>query len=123
MVISSAAKLNVMPFNNNLEHRQRWMLYPIYIAGVLLCLYALLFLVTLNETREFIGEKGVEYCWEYGSFNRYLLSHLISISIALGLLSTLYALARRNNLFAYVGVWIAWLLIRSLLSFFNLSFC
>ena len=113
----------LMPSENRSTPRQRWMLYPIYAAAVLVCLGAVIFLVTLNETREFIGDRGVEYCWMYGSFQRYLFTHLALICVDMGTLLSLYWLAQRNHLLAYLIVWAAWLLGESLLSFFDMSFC
>jgi hypothetical protein len=105
------------------ESNRRWMLYPIYAAAVLVFLGATAFLVTLNETREFIGERGVEYCWMYGSFQRYLFTHLTLICVDIGTLTGLYWLAQRNYLLAYPIVWGAWLLGEPLLSFFDMSYC
>lgn len=112
-----------MAHNSKLTLRQRWMIYPIYITAALLCVHSLFFFATLKETREFIGKKGVEYCWAYGSFDRYLFSHLASVLIVLIGLSLLYWLARRDYLVAYLVVWATWLLGNMSLSFFNLSFC
>jgi hypothetical protein len=112
-----------MPSENKPTPRQRWMLYPIYAAAVLVLLGAMVFLITLNETREFIGERGVEYCWMYGSFQRYLFTHLTLISVEIGTLLGLYWLAQRNHLLAYLIVWAAWLLGEPLLSIFDMSYC
>jgi hypothetical protein len=109
--------------HSGLTRRQRWMLYPIYGAAALVCLTTLLVFLTLNGTRDFIGEKGVEICWMYGSFERYLFAHFTSTGVSLITLSALYWLARRDQVVAYVGVWAMWLLYDVLLSFFGLSFC
>ena len=103
--------------------RQRWMLYAVYAAAVLCCLAALIFFATLNETRDFIGEKGVEYCWMYGRFERYLYIHLAKICVNIAVLLCLYRLAQRNYLFVYLVVWTGWLLGEPLLSFFDMSYC
>ncbi|QWG14812.1 hypothetical protein KMZ29_09230 [Bradyrhizobium sediminis] len=71
-----------MPRIDGLTSRQQWMLYPVYAAAVLSCLGTVLFFISLNDTRNFIGEKGVEYCWMYGSFERYLFINLASIGEA-----------------------------------------
>ena len=105
------------------EPNKRWMLYPIYVAAVLVCLGATAFLVTLSETRELIGERGVEYCWMYGSFQRYLFTHLTLICVDIGVLLGLYWLAQQNYLLAYLVVWAAWLLGEPMLSFLDMSFC
>jgi hypothetical protein len=99
------------------------MLYPIYAAAALVCLSTVGFFVTLRETREFIGEKGVEYCWMYGSFDRYFYVHVGSICVDIAALFGLYWLAKRNHLLVYLLVWAVWLLGEPLLSFFNISFC
>jgi len=62
MHISGSGRL--MLCGNRLTPRQRWMFYPIYAVAALVLPGTTLFLVTLNETREFIGERGVEYCQE-----------------------------------------------------------
>lgn len=116
-------KLRVMSHNRNPQRRQRWMLYPIYVTAALLCVHSLFFFATLKETREFIGKKGVEYCWAYGSFERYLFSHLTSILIIVVGLSLLYWLARRDYMVAYLVIWATWLLGNMFVSFFDLSFC
>jgi hypothetical protein len=113
----------LMPSENGPTPRQRWMLYPIYAAAVLVCLGAMVFLVTLNETREFIGDRGVEYCWMYGSFQRYLFTHLTLICVDMGTLLGLYWLAQRDHLLAYLIVWAVWLLGEPLLSFIDMSSC
>lgn len=66
------------------------------------------FFISLNDTRNFIGEKGVEYCWMYGSFERYLYINLASIGVSIGELLSLYWLAQRNYLFTYLILWAAW---------------
>jgi hypothetical protein len=109
--------------HSDLTHRQRWMLYPVYGATALACLGAVVFVATLNETREFIGDKGVEYCWMYGKFDRYLFTHLALICLDTTVLLGLYWLARRNRLFIYLFVWAAWWLYEPLLSFFDMSYC
>jgi len=107
----------------SLTPRQRWMLYPVYGATVLVCLQALVVVATLNETREFIGDKGVEYCWMYGSFHRYLSTNLVLICLDVALLLSLYWLVRRNRLIIYLVVWAIWLLGEPLLSVFDMSYC
>ena len=109
--------------HSGLTRRQRWMLYPIYVATVLACLSAILFLISLNETREFIGDKGIEYCWMYGKFDRYLFTNLALICLDAIVLSGLYWLARQDCLFIYLLTWAAWYLYEPLLSFFNMSYC
>jgi len=111
-----------MPNNDNLTPRQRWMLYPVYVAAVLVCLGAIGFLLTLNETREFIGD-GVEYCWMYGKFDRYIFTHLALFCVDIGALLGLYWLARRNSLLVYLILWAVWLLGEPLLAFFDMSYC
>jgi hypothetical protein len=99
------------------------MLYPVYITAALVCVYTVFFLITLNETREFIGERGVEYCWAYGSFSRYLFSHVTSIFVFFCILSVLYWLARRDYAYAYLTVCVTLLFGRLLMSFFDVGFC
>jgi hypothetical protein len=103
--------------------RQRWMFYPIYAAAALVGLSATVLLFTLNETCEFIGKSGVEYCWMYGSFERYLFTHLTLIGVDIGVLLSLYWLARLNYLLVYLIIWAAWLLGEPVLSFFDMSYC
>ncbi len=112
-----------MSDKNKLSPRQRWMLYPVYAAAVWVFLGAAVLLLTLSQTREFIGDKGVEYCWMYGSFQRYLFTHLTLICVDTTVLLGLYWLARRNYLLVYLIVWAAWLLGEPLLSFFDMSYC
>jgi hypothetical protein len=99
------------------------MFYPIYAAAALVGLGAMVLLLTLNATREFIGERGVEYCWMYGSFERYLFTHLTLICVDIAVLLGLYWLAQRNYLLVYLIAWAAWLLGEPLLSFFDMSYC
>jgi hypothetical protein len=103
--------------------RRRWMTYPIYVVFAMIVLDLLFFFITLNDTHEFIGERGVEYCWAYGSFTRYVVSHLASITVLCGILYVLYLLARRDYLTAYVGVVVACLVSKLVLSFFGLGLC
>jgi hypothetical protein len=103
--------------------RRRWMLYPVYVAAVLVFVGMTVFLATLNQTREFIGEWGSEYCWMYGSFERYVFTHLVLICVDIAVLLALYWLARRDLPIAYLVVWAAWLLSEPLLSFFDMSYC
>ena len=112
-----------MLLRNSPVTRRRLMFYPIYVATALVCVYILSFLVTLNETREFIGERGIEYCWAYGSFSRYLFAHVTSICVALGILSVLYKLAKRNSLSAYLIVCGACMAGGFLISFLELNLC
>lgn len=99
------------------------MLYPIYASAVIVGLSAAMFFATLSETREFIGEKGVEYCWMYGSFERYFYINLSWIFADIGFLLILYWLARRSCLAVSLVVWVVWLLGEPLLSFFDMSYC
>ena len=80
------------------------MLYPVYAAAALVCLGALVLLLTLNQTREFLGRRGIEYCWMYGSFQRYLYTHLTLIGVDTAVLGALYWLALRNYLLVYLIV-------------------
>ena len=109
--------------HGDLTHRQRWMLYPVYGATAIVFLLAIILVATLNETREFLGDKGIEFCWMYGSFDRYLFTHLGSICVDAGVLLVLYSLARRGWLKSYLVVWAAWLLENPLSSFFDMGFC
>jgi hypothetical protein len=111
-----------VPGKNEPVLHQRWMLYPIYVAAGLVCLDTMLFLATLNDTREFIGEQGIECCWSYTSFERYLFASLTSIGVALVVLTGLYWLARRNDLLTYLILWVVWLLEKALLLYFEFNF-
>jgi hypothetical protein len=99
------------------------MLYPVYGATAIVFLLAIILVVTLNEMREFLGDKGIEFCWMYGSFDRYLFTHLGSICVDAGVLLVLYPLALRDWLKGYLVVWAAWWLEEPLLSFLDMSFC
>jgi hypothetical protein len=112
-----------MPNHGDLTRRQRWMLYPVYGAAAIVLLLAIIFFATLNEMREFLGDEGIELCWMYGSFDRYLTTHLASICVDAGALLILYSLAHRDWLKSYLVVWTLWLLEDPLLSFFDMSFC
>ena len=109
--------------HGDLTHRQRWLLYPVYGAAAIVFLLAIILVAELNEMREFLGDKGIEFCWMYGSFDRYLSTHLGSICVDAGVLLILYSLARRDWLKSYIAVWAAWRLEEPLLSFFDRSFC
>src|SRR5260221_10887039 len=112
-----------MPCMNNLAPRQRWMLYLIYGSAGLVFLGVVVLFVTLNETRLFIGDHGVEICWMYGSFDRYLFTNLALICLDTGVMVGLYWLARLDNLLVYVMVWVVWWICDSVLSFFDMSYC
>ena len=109
--------------HGDLTRRQRWMLYPVYGATAIVFLLAIILVAELNEMREFLGDKGIEFCWMDGSFNRYLYTHLGSICVDAGVLLVLYSLARRDWLRSYIAIWAAWWLEEPLLSFFEMSFC
>jgi hypothetical protein len=117
-------KLSHSMFNErDFVPRQRWMLYGIYGAIAWVFLGVVVLFATLNKTRLFIGETGVEICWMYGSFDRYLFTHLALICLDVGVLLGLYWLARRNNLLVYLIVLAVWLLGDPVLSFFDMSYC
>ena len=99
------------------------MLYPVYGATAIVFLLAIILVAELNEMREFLGDKGIEFCWMHGSFDRYLSTHLGSICVDAGVLLILYSLAHRDWLNSYIAVWAAWWLEEPLLSFFDMSFC
>jgi hypothetical protein len=105
------------------ETRRRWMTYPIYVLCALLLLDLLFFFITLDETRVFIGERGVEYCWAYGSFLRYATSHLASIGVALAILYLLYRLARNDYLIAYLSIASACLITKMVWSALGFGLC
>lgn len=109
--------------HGDLTCRQRWMLYPVYGATAIFLLLAMILFATLNEMREFLGNKGIELCWMYGNFDRYLSTHLGSICMDAGVLLILYSLAHRDWLKSYLVVWALWLLEDRLLAFFDKSFC
>jgi hypothetical protein len=111
------------PDKNDVTPRQRWMLYAVYAAAAWVVLGAAVLFLTLNETRKFIGEKGVEYCWMYGSFQRYLYINLASLCVDIVTLFGLYWLARGNYLIVYLIIWAVWLFGEPLLSFFDMSYC
>jgi hypothetical protein len=98
------------------------MFYPIYLAAGLVGLDAVLFVATLNDIREFIGEKGLACCWSYTSFDRYLSASLTSIGVGLVVLSGLYWLAQRKYLLAYFVLWALWLLEKASLWYFEFNF-
>jgi small neutral amino acid transporter SnatA (MarC family) len=108
---------------NSRSPRQRWMLYAVYAAAAAVCFSVLSLLLTLNQVRKLLGDKGIEYCWKYGSFERYLSTTLTLTCVDVCVLLSLYWLARRNHLFAYLVVWATWLLGEPLLSFFDMSYC
>jgi hypothetical protein len=83
------------------------MLYPVYGTTAIVFLLAIVLVAELNEMREFLGDKGSEFCWMYGSFDRYLFTHLGSICVDAGRLLVLYSLARRDWLKSYLVVWAA----------------
>ena len=99
------------------------MLYSVYGATAIVILLAIILVAMLNEMREFLGDKGIDFCWMYGSFDRYLSSHLGSICVDAGALLILYSLACRDWLKSYLAVWAAWWLEDPLLSFFDTRFC
>jgi len=99
------------------------MLYPVYGAAAIVFLLAIILVAELNEMREFLGDSGIEFCWMYGSFDRYLSTHLGSICVDAGVLLIIYSLAHLDWLKIYIAVWAAWWLEEPLLSFFNVSFC
>lgn len=103
--------------------RQRWMLYVVYAETMLWLLGVIIFVATLDQTRRFLGDGGIEYCWMYGSFNRYLFTHLALIFLNVAALVCLHQFARRDRLLAYLmlqGVWLLW---EPVLAFFNMSYC
>jgi hypothetical protein len=117
-------KLPDFMFNHSdFTRRQRLMLYAVYGATVWVFLGVVVLFATLNETRLFIGDKGVEICWMYGSFDRYLFTHLALICLDSGVVLGLYWLARHDNLLVYLMVWVAWLFGEPVLSFFDMSYC
>ena len=103
--------------------RQRWMLYAVYIAVAAVCFSALSLFLTLNQVRELLGGRGIEYCWMYGNFERYLSTSLTVICIDVCVLLSLYWLARHDCLLFYLIIWAAWFLGEPLLSFFDMSYC
>jgi hypothetical protein len=107
----------------DLTRRQRWMLYPVYGATAIVFLLAIILVAELNEMREFLGDKGIEFSRMYGSFNRYQFIHLGSICVDAGVLLILYSLARRDWLKSYIAVWAVWWLEEPLLSFLDMSYC
>ena len=52
------------------------MLYSVYGATAIVILLAIILVAMLNEMREFLGDKGIDFCWMYRSFDRYLSTHL-----------------------------------------------
>ena len=42
------------------------------------------------------GDKGIDFCWTYGSVDRYLSIHLGSICVGAGVLLIRYSLAFRD---------------------------
>lgn len=87
------------------KRRQSWMVYVVYFFVAIVALNALAFIVTLNETRQFIGNGGLEICWKYQSFERYLWSSSIELAIACCILFALYWMAVRNYLRLYLIAW------------------
>jgi hypothetical protein len=108
---------------NSPSSRQRWMFYAVYAAAAAVCFSMLSLILTLKQVRELLGDRGIEYCWMYGSFERYLSTTLTLTCVDVCVLLSLYWLARRNRLLAYLIVWAAWLLGEPLLSFFDMSYC
>jgi hypothetical protein len=113
----------IMLNHGDLSSRQRWMLYPVYGASAIFLLLTIILFATLNEMREFLGDKGIELCWMYGSFDRYISIHLGSICVNAGVLLILYSLACQDWLKSYLVIWALWLFEDSLLSLFDMSFC
>jgi hypothetical protein len=107
---------------NGSERRRRWMIYPIYAGVLYVCRSVTVVLTTLNETRKFIG-GGAEFCWMYGSFERYLIVSFIVICVDTAMLLGLYWLSRRNYLMAYLTALSAWLFLEPVLSFFDMGYC
>jgi hypothetical protein len=110
------------PGKNGITRRERWMRYPVHAAAAFVLFDAVIFLVSLNATREFIG-SGSEYCWMFGSFQRYVTTSLVLICVNVIVLLSLYWLARRNHLFVYLIVWVVWLFGEPLLSYFDRGYC
>jgi small neutral amino acid transporter SnatA (MarC family) len=108
---------------NSSSSRQRWMLYAIYATAAAVCFSALSVVLTLNQVRKLLGDRGIEYCWMYGSFERYLFTSLTVVCIDVCVLLSLYWLARRDYLLSYLIIWAAWFLGEPLLSFFDINYC
>jgi hypothetical protein len=120
--LKATERASVAVLGSDPARRQRWMLYPVYAAAVLVYVDAIIFLFSLESTREFIG-NGAELCWMFGSFQRY-----VSVSIALFIVDVpvlfgLHWLARRNHLIVYLIVWALWLLTEPVLSHFDMGYC
>jgi hypothetical protein len=105
------------------KRRQSWMVYVVYFFAAIVALNALAFIVTLSETRQFIGSGGLEICWKYQSFQRYLSSSLIELVIACCILFGLYWIAVRNYLRLYLLAWGFLILARAVMYFLELSPC
>jgi hypothetical protein len=120
--IEALEGVDVAVYGNDLTRCQRWMLYPVYVAAALVYLDAVVFLLSLESTRQFIG-NGSEFCWMFGSFQRYVFVSVALFIVDVPLLCGLYLLARRNYLIAYLIVWALWLLTEPVLSHFDLGYC
>lgn len=108
---------------SELAPRQRWMIYGIYAIAGFMLLGVLTFFTSLRETRAFIGDRGVEYCWMYGAFHRYLYINLAWFGADIVVLFGLIWLAQRNHLLAYLLVVAIWLFGEPILSLFDMSYC
>jgi len=97
------------------------MLYPVYISAVVVFLLTIDLFWSMDEMRAFLGDKGIEYCWKYGNFHRYLYTNLALTCVDVVVLLYLYRLARHDRMFAYLVVWAAFLIGEPIiLSFFDL---
>jgi uncharacterized membrane protein YcjF (UPF0283 family) len=105
------------------KRRQSWMVYIVYFFAVIVGLNALAFIVTLSETRQFIGGGGLEICWKYQSFERYLWSSLIEVAIACCILFALYWMAVRNYLRLYLLAWGSLIVARTVMYVLELTPC
>lgn len=82
---------------------------PVYFFAFLIALSVFGFAITLKETREFIGSGGLEVCWKYMNFNRYVLASIGGNILALAFLVGLYWFAKHNRVRAYLLTWGLWL--------------
>lgn len=99
------------------------MVYVVYFFAVIVALNALAFIATLNETRQFIGGGGLEICWKYQNFERYVWSSLMEFAIACCVLLGLYWMAKQNYLRLYLIAWGFLILARAAMYIFEIAPC